>query len=137
MSDDWRSSSGKNPLHPRHLPDAPGWPIHPAMVASGSDIPGFRIVKNFGLVQGLIVRAPGFSGGISAAFQSMSGGNVQVFQELCQKARHDAFMMMMEDASRYDANGIIAFRYDTTEIGQGLTEVLAYGTAVWAEEALT
>lgn len=65
----------------------------------------------------------------------MSGGNVQVFQELCENARRDAFMMMMEDAIRYGANAVIAFRYDTTEISQGLTEVLAYGTAVWADDS--
>ena len=126
MSDGPKKPALHNPLHPEHLPNAPGWPIHPAMVSAALSIPGLRIVKSFGVVQGLIVRAPGISGGISAAFQSMSGGNVQVFQELCEKARGDAFMMMMEDAVRYGANGIIAFRYDTTEIAQGLTEVLAY-----------
>ena len=135
MSNDPKRAPFNNPRHPEHLPDAPGWPIHPAMVSSEPSIAGFRIVKSFGVVQGLIVRSPGLSGSMSAAFQSMSGGNVQVLQEVCEKARRDAFMMMMEDAVRYGANGIIAFRYDTTEIGQGLTEVLAYGTAIWAEEA--
>ena len=135
MSNDPKRAPFNNPRHPEHLPDAPGWPIHPAMVSSEPSIAGFRIVKSFGVVQGLIVRSPGLSGSMSAAFQSMSGGNVQILQEVCEKARRDAFMMMMEDAVRYGANGIIAFRYDTTEIGQGLTEVLAYGTAIWAEEA--
>ena len=133
MNEPPKKSEQNESLHPAHLPEAAGWPVHPAMVSSALSIPGFRIVTNFGVVQGLIVRAPGISGGISAAFQSMGGGNVAVFQELCEKARHDAFMMMMSDAVRYGANGIIAFRYDTTEIGQGLTEVLAYGTAIWAE----
>ncbi|MFP6676962.1 MAG: YbjQ family protein [Pirellulaceae bacterium] len=132
-----KKPAANSPLHPKHLPDAPGWPIHPAMVTSTLDLPGFRIAKTFGVVQGLIVRAPGFSGGISAALQSFSGGNVQVFQDLCEKARRDAFVMMMENAIRYGANGIIGFRYDTTEIGQGLSEVLAYGTAIWAETVST
>ena len=122
-----------NPLHPEGLPPAKGWPIHPAMVSSGLTIPGFRIAKSFGVVQGITVRSPGIGGGISASFQAMGGGNVQVFQDLCEKARRDAYMLMMNDAVRYGANAVIGFRYDTTEISQGLTEVLAYGTAVWAE----
>ncbi len=123
----------KNELHPEHLPDATGWPLHPAMVSSALEIPEFRVMKSFGVVQGLVVRSPGFSGSISAAFQAMQAGNVQAFQAVCEKARRDAFVLMMEDAARYRANGIIGFRYDTTEISEGLTEVLAYGTAVWAE----
>lgn len=120
-------------LHPEGLPEAPGWPLHPAMVTTALEISGFKVVQNFGIVQGLIVRSPGISGGISASFQALSGGNVQAFQQLCESARRDAFLLMMQDAARYRANGIIAFRYDTTEIGQGLTEVLAYGAAVLVE----
>ena len=103
------------------------------MVTSAFTLPGFAITKSFGLVRGLTVRSPGFSGGLSAALQSISGGNVQVLRDLCEGARRDAFVLMMEDAVRYGANGIIGFRYDTNDIGQGLTEVLAYGTAVWCE----
>ena len=123
----------ENSLHPDHLPEAPGWPIHPAMVSTSFEIPGFRIVQNLGVVQGLIVRSPGIGGGISASLQAISGGRVEALQSLCETARREAFMMMMQDAVRYRANGIIAFRYDTTEIGNGLTEVLAYGSAVIAE----
>ena len=125
--------SERNELHPAHLPKASGWPIHPAMVSTSMEIPGFRVIQNFGVVQGLVVRSPGIGGGISASIQAMSGGNVQALQEMCQEARHDAFLMMMKDAVRYQANGIIGFCYDTTDIGDGLTEVLAYGTAVLAE----
>jgi uncharacterized protein YbjQ (UPF0145 family) len=120
-------------LHPEGLPEAPGWPIHPAMVSTSFEIPGFKVVHNFGVVQGLTVRSPGFSGGISASFQALSGGNVETFRKLCETARREAYLLMMKDAARYRANGIIAFRYDTTEIGEGLTEVLAYGSAIIAE----
>lgn len=120
--------------HPSSLPDAPGWPIHPAMVSTAFDIPGFRIVRNFGVVQGLTVRSPGIGGGIAASLQSLGGGNVEAYRKLCENARRDAVMQMMQEAIRFDANAIIMFRYDTTEMGQGLTEVLAYGSAVLAEE---
>jgi uncharacterized protein YbjQ (UPF0145 family) len=103
------------------------------MVSSALEIPEFRVTKSFGVVQGLVVRSPGFSGSISVAFQAMQAGNVQAFQAVCEKACRDAFVLMMEDAARYRGNGIVGFRYDTTEISEGLTEVLAYGTAVWAE----
>jgi uncharacterized protein YbjQ (UPF0145 family) len=122
-----------NPLHPPQLPEAPGWPLHPAMITSGQDLPGFRVVRCLGVVRGLTVRSPGIGGGIAASFQALGGGDVGVFRELCEKARGDAFMLMLQDAVRYRANGVIGFRYDTTEIGQNMTEVLAYGTAVWAE----
>jgi len=125
--------SDSDNLHPENLPEASGWPIHPAMVTSSTELHGFRIVRSYGIVQGLVVRSPGIGGGISASFQAMSGGNVDALQQMCQAARHDAFLMMMQDAVRYRANGIVGFRYDTTDIGDGLTEVLAYGTAVFAE----
>ena len=120
-------------LHPENLPDASGWPIHPAMVTSAAELHGFRIVHSYGVVQGLVVRSPGIGGGITASLQAISGGNVGALQEMCETARHDAFVMMMKDAVRYRANAIVGFRYDTTELGEGLTEVLAYGTAVCAE----
>ena len=125
--------SDSDNLHPENLPEASGWPIHPAMVTSSTELHGFRIVRSYGIVQGLVVRSPGIGGGISASFQAMSGGNVDALQQMCQAARHDAFLMMMQDAVRYRANGIVGFRYDTTDIGDGLSEVLAYGTAVFAE----
>ncbi len=126
--------SDSNNLHPENLPEASGWPIHPAMVTSSTELQGFRVVRSYGVVQGLVVRSPGIGAGISASLQAMSGGNVEALQQMCQTARQDAFMMMMQDAVRYQANGIVGFRYDTTDIGEGgLTEVLAYGTAVFAE----
>lgn len=124
--------------HPPNLPPAPGWPIHPAMVSTGQEIPGFKVTRSYGVVRGLIVRSPGFGGGIAASFEALGGGNVQTMIQLCEKARSDAFLSMMQHAAHLGANGIIAMRYDATEIGAGnsaLTEVLAYGTAVWAEPA--
>ena len=125
--------SDSDNLHPESLPEASGWPIHPAMVTSATELHGFRIVRSYGVVQGLVVRSPGIGGGINAAFQALSRGNVKALQHVCEKARQDAFLMMMQDAVRYNANGIVGFRYDTTEMGDGLTEVLAYGTAVFTE----
>ena len=127
-----KGGSGRS-LHPPHLPEAPGWPIHPAMITSAFELPGFRITRSLGVVRGLTVRSPGVGGSISASFQALGGGDVQTLRELCEGARGDAFFIMTEGAARYGANAVIGFRYDTTEIGQNLTEVLAYGTAVWAE----
>jgi len=122
-------------LHPDHLPPAPDWPLHPAMVTTTFELPGYHIVQNFGVVRGLVVRSPGIGGAFSASLQAMGGGNVEALRALCETARHDAFVMMLEDATRFRANGVIGFRYDTTEIGQNLTEVLAYGSAVLVELA--
>ena len=128
-----RSQAEPNPLHPPHSPPASGWPLHPAMVTSGLELPGFVIAQSFGVVRGLTVRSPGLGGSFSAAFQSLAGGSVETLREMCEAARREAFVLMMKDAARFGANGIIGFRYDTNDIGQGLTEVLAYGTAVWCE----
>lgn len=133
MSGASEEMSDSDNLHPENLPDSSGWPIHPAMVTSAAELHGFRIVRSYGVVQGLVVRSPGIGGGITASLQAISGGNVGALQEMCETARHDAFVMMMKDAVRYRANAIVGFRYDTTELGEGLTEVLAYGTAVCAE----
>jgi uncharacterized protein YbjQ (UPF0145 family) len=104
------------------------------MVTTAFELPGFRIARSLAVARGLTVRSPGFTGGITASFQSLGGGDVRVLREMCDAARQDAFRHMLEDAARYGANAVIGFRYDTTEVGQGgLTEVLAYGTAVWAE----
>ena len=119
--------------HPAGLPPAPGWPIHPAMVTSTFDLPGFRIERSLGIVRGLTVRSPGVGGGIAASFQAMGGGTVTALLEVCERAREEAFLTMMRHAVRFGANAVIGFRYDTTELAQSLTEVLAYGTAVYAE----
>jgi uncharacterized protein YbjQ (UPF0145 family) len=103
------------------------------LVTAGLEIPGFRITYLFGIVRGLTVRSAGFGGSIAAAFESLGGGNVQTMIDVCERARADAFYIMMHHAAQMGANAIISFRYDTTEVSQGLTEVLAYGTAVWVD----
>ena len=122
-----------SPLHPAHLPPAPGWPIHPVMITTGLELPGFRITRVHGIVRGLVVRSAGFGGGIAASFEALGGGNVQTMARVCESAREEAFYIMLQHAAQMSANAIIGFRYDTTEVGQALTEVLAYGTAVWVE----
>lgn len=124
---------GANPLHPPHLPPAPGWPLHPVMITTGLELPGFRIVRVHGIVRGLVVRSAGFGGGIAASFEALGGGNVKTMANVCERAREEAFYIMLQHAAQVSANAVIGFRYDTTEVGQGLTEVLAYGTAVWVE----
>ncbi|HEV2704478.1 MAG TPA: YbjQ family protein [Pyrinomonadaceae bacterium] len=124
---------GVNPLHPSHLPPAPGWPIHPVMITTGLELPGFRILRVHGIVRGLVVRSAGFGGGIAASFEALGGGNVKTMANVCERAREEAFYLMLQHAAQLSANAIVGFRYDTTEVGQGLTEVLAYGTAVWVE----
>jgi len=118
-----------------HLRAAPGWPIHPALVTTGLEIPGFRVTASFGVVRGLTVRSAGVLGGVSVAFESIGGGNVQTMIDLCERARAEAFLIMLQHAAQMGANAVIGFRYDTTEAVQGLAEVLAYGTAVWVEPA--
>ena len=126
---------GQTPNHPANLPPAPGWPIHPAMVTVGLELPAFRITKCFGVVRGLIVRSPGIGGGIAASFEALGGGNVATMIQLCEKARGDAYYSMLSHAAQMGANAVIGMRYDATEMGQNLTEVLAYGTAVWCDPA--
>ncbi len=106
------------------------------MVTVGFDIPLFKTVRSFGIVRGLIVRSPGIGGGFMASFEAMGSGNVDSMIQMCEKARGDAFLAMLQHAAHMGANGIIGMRYDATEIMVGqrsLTEVLAYGVAVWAE----
>ncbi len=104
-----------------------------AMVSSTLTLPGFRIVRSLGIVRGLVVRSASVGGQIASAFQSLRGGNIRVMIEVCEHARTDAFLMILRHATQRGANGIVGFAYDTTEIATGMTEVLAYGTAVLVE----
>jgi uncharacterized protein YbjQ (UPF0145 family) len=101
-----------------------------AMVTTAMELPGTRIVRNLGVVRGLVVRSRSIVGNIGAALQSLVGGNITLYQELCEKAREDAFNLMLAHAAALGANGIVAMRYDANEVTDGITEVLAYGTAV-------
>ena len=107
--------------------------LDPAMVTSAFTLPGFRIVRSLGIVRGLTVRSASFGGQLAAALQSLGGGNIRTMTTVCEHARTDAYLMTLEHGAQLGANAIVGFGYDTTEIAQGMTEVLAYGTAVIVE----
>ena len=92
-----------------------------------------RIVRNYGIVRGIIVRSRSLLGSIGAGLQTILGGNITILTELCENTREEAFELMMQHAAEHGANAVIAMRYDATEVMQGVTEVLAYGTAVQVE----
>jgi uncharacterized protein YbjQ (UPF0145 family) len=104
-----------------------------SMVTTATELPGYRIVRNLGLVRGLIVRSRSIIGSLGAALQTIVGGNITLLTNLCEKTREDAFELLLQHASDRGANAVVAFRYDATEVMQGVTEVLAYGTAVQVE----
>ena len=101
-----------------------------ALVTSAFELPAHTVVRNYGLVRGIIVRSRSVLGNIAAGFQQMIGGNISIYTELCEQARMDAYELMIQHAAQLGANAIIGVRYDATEITQGVTEVLCYGTAV-------
>ena len=104
-----------------------------ANVTTGTELEGKRITKHLGIVRGITVRSRSIVGAIGAGLQTILGGNITLFETLCEKAREQAYERMVEHAEAIGANGIIGMRYDATEIGGGITEVLAYGTAVVLE----
>jgi uncharacterized protein YbjQ (UPF0145 family) len=103
------------------------------MVTTAFELPGYRIVKNLGVVRGIIVRSRSVVGNFGASIQSLFGGNITILTSLCEQARGHAFDLMIEHANQMGANAIVGVRYDATEIMTGATEVLAYGTAVVVE----
>lgn len=102
-------------------------------VTTAFDLPGVRVKRNLGVVRGIVVRSRSIVGTIGASLQTLVGGNISLFSKLCEKTREDAFDLMIQHANELGANAIIGARYDATEIMQGVTEVLAYGTAVEIE----
>lgn len=102
---------------------------HP-LTTTAFELPGYRVIKAHGVVRGIIVRSRSIIGNIGAGLQSLFGGNISLYTELCERARDDAFQQMLEHAGASGANAVIGIRYDATEIGAGITEVLCYGTAV-------
>lgn len=102
-------------------------------VTTAFDLPGFRVTRNFGVVRGIVVRSRSLVGTLGASLQTIVGGNISLFTKLCEQTRQDAFELMLQHASDLGANAIIGARYDATEIMQGVTEVLSYGTAVTVE----
>lgn len=105
------------------------------MITTTNEIAGWRVVRHVGIVRGITVRSRSVIGNIGAALQTLVGGNITLFTELCERARGEAFDLMVAHAEEIGANAVIAMRYDANEVAQGVTEVLAYGTAVVVEPA--
>jgi uncharacterized protein YbjQ (UPF0145 family) len=108
--------------------------MDPKLVTTAFTLDGYRIVRTLGVVRGITVRSRSIIGNIGVAVQVLFGGNITLLQELCERARQEAFLVMMEHAAQHGANGVVGMRYDATEIMSGVTEVLAYGTAVVVEK---
>ena len=104
-----------------------------SMVTTGTDLAGYRVVRNFGIVRGIIVRSRSVIGNLGAALQTIVGGNITILTNLCEKTREDAFELLLQHAGELGANAVICMRYGATEVMQGVTEVLAYSTAVQVE----
>jgi len=107
---------------------------HP-LTTTAFELPGYRVVKSYGVVRGIIVRSRSIVGNIGAGIQSLFGGNISIYTELCERAREDAFAQMLAHAGELGANAVIGVRYDANEVTSGITEVLCYGTAVFVQPA--
>ncbi len=105
---------------------------HP-LTTTTFELPGYRVVKSFGVVRGIMVRSRSVIGNIGASVQALFGGNITLYTNLCEQAREDTFRAMLQHAGELGANAVIGVRYDATEIAPGITEVLCYGTAVFVE----
>jgi uncharacterized protein YbjQ (UPF0145 family) len=108
--------------------------INPALTSTTFTIEGKQIVKTLGIVRGIIVRSRSVFGTIGAGLQTLVGGDITLFSELCEKTRSDAFALMLQHAAEVGANAVVGVRYDATEVMKGVTEVLCYGTAVVVTE---
>jgi len=113
----------------------PRYSVSHQMVTTAFELPNYRVVQNLGVVRGIVVRSRNVFATIGATLQTIVGGNITVWTTLCEQTRNDAFDIMIQHATEIGANAIIGARYDTTELAQGVTEVLAYGTAVIVEPA--
>jgi uncharacterized protein YbjQ (UPF0145 family) len=105
-----------------------------AMTTTAFALDGYRVTRNLGIVRGIIVRSRSVFGTLGASLQTLVGGNISLFTELCEKTRNDAFELMLQHATQMGANAVLGIRYDATEVMQGVTEVLCYGTAVIVEQ---
>ena len=108
--------------------------VDTTLVTTAFTLDGYRIVKNLGIVRGITVRSRSILGNIGAGIQTLFGGNISLLQELCERARQEAYVILMQHASEIGANAIIGMRYDANDVMSGVTEVLAYGTAVVVEK---
>ena len=104
------------------------------IVTTSTSLEGYKVIEQLGVVRGIIVRSRSLFGNIAGGFQTLFGGNITIYTELCERTRADAFNLMIEHARQQNANAVINMRYDANEVMQGVTEVLAYGTAVVVEK---
>ena len=111
----------------------PRYSVSHQMVTTAFELPNYRVVQNLGVVRGIVVRSRNVFATLGATFQTIVGGNITLWSKLCEQTRSDAFEIMIQHASEIGANAVIGARYDTTELSTGVTEVLAYGTAVIVE----
>lgn len=127
----------RDPLQPRAPYDVspPRYSVSHQMVTTAFEVPNFRILQNLGIVRGIVVRSRNVFVTIGASLQTLVGGNITAWTKLCEQTRVDAFEIMIQHATEIGANAIVGARYDTTELATGVTEVLAYGTAVIVEPA--
>lgn len=108
--------------------------INQTMVTTNIELNGYRVIQSLGIVRGITVRSRSLLGNIAGAFQILFGGNISIYQELCEKTREEAFQLMLKHAEERGGNAIINMRYDANDVMGGVTEVLAYGTAVVVEK---
>lgn len=106
-----------------------------AFTTTAFELPGYRTVRTLGVVRGITVRSRSIVGSFFGGLQTIVGGNITIYTELCERAREDAFQLMLQHAQQHGANAIVGVRYDANEIMAGVTEVLCYGTAVVVEAA--
>jgi uncharacterized protein YbjQ (UPF0145 family) len=132
MSDPYNTIPGQAPPVPRAA-SGPVAQLTDAMVTTAFELPGYRVVENLGIVRGIMVRSRSVVGNLLGGFQTLFGGNITIYTELCEQARSDTYRDMFAHARQKRANAIIGMRYDATEVMPGLTEVLCYGTAVIVE----
>jgi len=104
------------------------------LITTANSLEGYKITKQLGVIKGITVRSRSVLGNIGGNFQSFFGGKLSIYVELCEKARNEAYQLMVEHANEFGANAIINMRYDANEVMPGITEVLAYGTAVVVEK---
>jgi len=125
----------RDPLERRAPYDVspPRYSVSHQMVTTAFELPNFRITQNLGIVRGIVVRSRNIFVTIGASLQTIVGGNITAWTKLCEQTRSDAFDIMLQHATEIGANAVVGARYDTTELSTGVTEVLAYGTAVIVE----
>jgi uncharacterized protein YbjQ (UPF0145 family) len=105
---------------------------HP-LTTTTFELPGYRVARSLGVVRGIVVRSRSVFGNLAAGVQTLLGGNITLYTNLCERARNDAFRQMLDHAAQLGANAVVGVRYDANEIAAGVTEVLCYGTAVFVE----